>query len=65
MSSVEGIRINDVFPVNDKELGLEIKNINRDANVTNQSGYWANIFERNSIKAGQLLQCSPRLGTKY
>ena len=35
MSSVKGIRINDVFPVNDKELELEIQNMNRDANVTN------------------------------
>jgi hypothetical protein len=35
MSSVKGIRINDVSPVNDKELELEIQNMNRDANVTN------------------------------
>jgi hypothetical protein len=34
MSSVKGIRINDSFPVNDKELGLIIQNINRDANMT-------------------------------
>ena len=36
MSSAKGIRINDVFPVNDKQLGLEIQNINRNANATNQ-----------------------------
>jgi len=36
MSSVKGIRINDVFPINDKQLGLEIQNINRETNTTNQ-----------------------------
>lgn len=36
MSSVKGMRINDVFPINDKQLELEIQNINRDTNTTNQ-----------------------------
>lgn len=34
--SAKGIRINDVYPVNDKQLGLEIQDINCNANAANQ-----------------------------